>query len=134
IFVASAYPQVSLGSSEPRAPQSETEKIKRALSAGPSSITNDATVAEIDSDGTMNILRQGTNDFTCMPDDPTGIGMPAMCADKVAMQWNSDFEHHKPQPSTAVPASNTCWLGRHSVVTPTRLIRRAHLSPLDHTG
>lgn len=83
--------------------ESATEKIKRALSAGPPSITNDATVAEIDSDGSMRILRQGTNDFTCMPGDPTGIGMPAMCADKVAMQWNSDFEHHKPRPSTTVP-------------------------------
>jgi hypothetical protein len=83
--------------------ESETEKIKRALSAGPSSITNDATVTEIDSEGTMKVLRQGTNDFTCMPGDPTGVGMPAMCADKVAMQWNSDFEHHKAKPSTSVP-------------------------------
>jgi hypothetical protein len=83
--------------------ESATEKIKRALSAGPPSITNDATVAEIDSEGGMKILRQGTNDFTCMPGDPTGIGMPAMCADKVAMQWNSDFEHHKAKPSTTVP-------------------------------
>src|SRR5258708_25119543 len=83
--------------------ESATEKIKRALSAGPPSITNDATVAEIDSEGGMKILRQGTNDFTCMPGNPTGIGTPAMCADKVAMQWNSDFEHHKAKPSTTVP-------------------------------
>src|SRR5262249_26523495 len=83
--------------------ESTGEKIKRALSAGPPSITHDATVAEIDSDGTMKILRQGTNEFTCMPGDPAGIGMPAMCADKVAMQWNSDFEHHKTKPSTTDP-------------------------------
>jgi len=83
--------------------ESTTEKIKRTLSAGPSSITNDASVAEIDSDGRMKILRQGTNDFTCMPGDPTGVGTPAMCADKVAMQWNSDFEHHEARPSTTVP-------------------------------
>jgi hypothetical protein len=94
------FPSVAQ-SSKPQ--ESETEKIRRALSAGPSSITNDATVAETDSQGTMKILRQGTNDFTCMPGDPTGIGMPAMCADKVAMQWNSDFEHHKAAPSTRVP-------------------------------
>jgi hypothetical protein len=83
--------------------ESTGEKIKRALSAGPPSITHDATVAEIDSDGTMKILRQGTNEFTCMPGDSAGIGMPAMCADKVAMQWNSDFEHHKTKPSTTAP-------------------------------
>jgi len=83
--------------------ESQSEKIKRALSAGPASITDGATVAEIDSDGGMRILRQGTNDFTCMPGDPDGIGRPAMCADKVAMQWNSDFEQHKATPSTTVP-------------------------------
>jgi len=83
--------------------ESTAEKIKRALSAGPPGVTNDATVAEIDSDGSMKILRQGTNDFTCMPGDPSGIGMPAMCADKVAMQWNNDFEHHKAKPSTTAP-------------------------------
>lgn len=83
--------------------ESATEKINRALSAGPPSITGDATVAEIDADGGMTILRQGTNDFTCMPGDPTGIGMPAMCADKVAMQWNSDFENHKTKPTTTTP-------------------------------
>jgi hypothetical protein len=83
--------------------ESAAAKIRRALSAGPASITQDATVAEMDSDGRMKILRQGTNDFTCMPGDPTGIGMPAMCADKVAMQWDSDFEHHKAKPSTTVP-------------------------------
>jgi hypothetical protein len=85
-------------------PEAAAEKINRALSAGPPSITGDATVAEIGADGRMTVLRQGTNDFTCMPGDPSGVGMPAMCADKVAMQWNSDFEHHKAKPSTTVPS------------------------------
>jgi hypothetical protein len=83
--------------------ESATEKIRRALAAGPASITNNATVAEIDAEGGMTVLRQGTNDFTCMPGDPSGVGKPAMCADKVAMQWNSDFEQHKARPSTTVP-------------------------------
>jgi hypothetical protein len=86
-----------------RSQESTSEKIKRALSAGPASIANEATVAEIDDDGKMKILREGTNDFTCMPGDASGIGMPAMCADKVAMQWNNDFAQHKDRPSTTVP-------------------------------
>ena len=79
------------------------DKISRALSAGPDNITKDATVAEPDGHGGLNILRQGTNDFTCMPGESSGIGMPAMCADKVAMQWNRDFDEHKPKPTTTVP-------------------------------
>jgi hypothetical protein len=83
--------------------ESDSLKIQRALSAGPPDIAKHATVAEEDARGHMRILRQGTNDFTCMPGDPSGVGKPSMCANKVAMQWNSDFEHHKPKPSTTVP-------------------------------
>ena len=78
-------------------------KIARALSAGPANITEHATVAEPDGSGGLRILRQGTNAFTCMPGDATGIGMPPVCADRVAMQWNKDFEEHKPKPTTTVP-------------------------------
>jgi hypothetical protein len=83
--------------------ESAAEKVRRALAAGPASITNNATVAEINPEGGTTVLRRGTNDFTCMPGDPNDIGKPAMCADKVAMQWNSDFEQHKARPSTTVP-------------------------------
>src|SRR5262245_46575045 len=83
--------------------ESDQVKIARALSAGPENITRQATVAEPDSQGGMRTLRPGTNDFTCMPGDPKGIGMPPMCADKVAMQWNSDFDHHLPKPTTTLP-------------------------------
>lgn len=78
-------------------------EIARAISAGPASIIEHATVAEPDGHGGLRVLRPGTNDFTCMPGDASGIGMPPMCADKVAMQWNRDFEEHKPKPTTTVP-------------------------------
>jgi hypothetical protein len=78
-------------------------KITRALSAGPTSVTAQATIAEPDGHGALRILRPGTNDFTCMPGDASGIGMPPLCADKVAMQWNKDFEERKPKPTTTVP-------------------------------
>jgi hypothetical protein len=84
-------------------PEPAQEKIDRALSAGPPGIATNATVAEPDPEGGLKILRQGTNDFTCMPGDPSGVGMPALCADHVAMQWNSDFEQHKPRPATTAP-------------------------------
>jgi hypothetical protein len=82
---------------------STKQKIALALSAGPSNIIKDATVAEPDGHGGMTVLRQGTNGFTCMPGDPSGVGMPAMGMDKVAVQWNKDFDEHKPKPTTTVP-------------------------------
>ncbi len=83
--------------------QQVKEKIARALSAGPDNIAKDATVAEPDGHGGLTILRQGANDFTCLPGNDNGIGMPAMCEDRVAMQWNKDFDEHKPKPTTTVP-------------------------------
>jgi hypothetical protein len=77
-------------------------KIANALSAGPASITDHATVAESDGHGGWKVLRHGTNDFTCMPGDPN-TSHPPMCADKVAMQWNKDFEEHTARPTNTVP-------------------------------
>jgi hypothetical protein len=82
---------------------STKQKIDLALSAGPSNVADGATVVEPDGHGNMKVLRQGTNGFTCMPGDPSGIGMPPMCMDKVAVQWNKDFDEHKPKPTTTVP-------------------------------
>lgn len=82
---------------------STQQKIALALSAGPSNVSKDATVVEPDGHGGTRVLRQGSNGFTCMPGDPSGVGMPPMCMDKVAVQWNKDFEEHKPKPTTTVP-------------------------------
>jgi len=93
----------SFQDSVPSRQESTQTKVDRALSAAPPDIAAAATVAEIDDQGKMKILRPGTNGFTCMPGDRSGIGMPAMCADQVAMQWESDFRQHKPKPTTTVP-------------------------------
>jgi hypothetical protein len=99
---------ITLVSMPARIPAQQTsmttaDKIALALSAGPSNITKNATVADVGPGGKMTILRAGTNDFTCFPGDPSGVGMPAMCEDKVAMQWNKDRAEHRPGPTTKVP-------------------------------
>jgi hypothetical protein len=102
ITSVSGWPQ---SANAPSADPNETtaSKIARALSAGPPNVTKDATVAEMDERGNMKILRQGTNDFTCLPGNPRVTGQPALCEDKVAMQWNRDFTEHKPKPTNTVP-------------------------------
>jgi hypothetical protein len=108
-FLASASLVFLLANGSPSSAQgaksseSDIERINRALSAGPASITANATVVDIDPEGGVRVLRPGTNDFTCMPGDPNAVGKPATCANQVAMQWNKDFEQHKARPSTTVP-------------------------------
>ncbi len=49
--------------------------IKSAMSAGPSSISADATIL----DWEMNVVREGTNDWTCLPDRPDTEGTDPWC-------------------------------------------------------
>ena len=83
--------------------ESTQTKIARALSAGPPDVAKAATVAEMDSQGKMTILRAGTNGFTCMPGNLKVIGQPPMCVDAASMQWYADAKAHKPRPTNTVP-------------------------------
>ncbi|WP_186074839.1 hypothetical protein [Burkholderia gladioli] len=79
-------------------------KIARAMQAGPSQITRDATVAEMDMHGNMSrILRQGSNGWVCTPGNENRIGDPPMCVDRVGMQWFKDIHDRKPRPSITTP-------------------------------
>jgi hypothetical protein len=84
-------------------PESTQAKIDRALSAGPPSITADATVADMDAQGKMTILRKGSNGYTCIPGHPGVVGDVAMCADEQAMIWAGDLLSHKPRPTNTKP-------------------------------
>jgi hypothetical protein len=92
-----------LQSSASNSDDSTQTKIALALSAGPPDVAKAATVAEMDSQGKMTILRAGTNGFTCMPGNPKVIGQPPMCVDAASMQWAADFAAHKPKPTNTVP-------------------------------
>jgi hypothetical protein len=50
-------------------------ELARAENAAPSSLSKNATIM----DGNGKVLRQGTNGWTCMPDNPTTPGKDPMC-------------------------------------------------------
>lgn len=79
------------------------EKICRAILAGPSVITRNATVAEMDKKGEMTILRAGTNDWVCVPGDQNIIGKVDMCIDPMGMVWLKDLVARKPKPTNPTP-------------------------------
>jgi hypothetical protein len=69
-------------------PSKNDEKlIKNAMSAAPKAVAKDATVVAMDEKGEMRVLRKGTNNFTCMPDNPASPGNDPMCLDKNGMEW-----------------------------------------------
>jgi hypothetical protein len=86
-----------------RAEAIKQEKIRRAMLAGPSCITRDATVAEMDREGTLSVLRAGTNDWVCVSGDQNIIGWPDMCLDPMGMVWMKDLLARKPKPTNTSP-------------------------------
>ena len=71
---------------------SDEWKIANALSAGPTTITEQATVVDWPAnprDGMSHgrVLRQGNNGWTCMPDVPGRPQHNPMCVDETMMQW-----------------------------------------------
>ena len=66
---------------------SDKKMIASAMSAAPAKVAKDATIVAMEAGGKMRTLRQGTNGFTCMPDNPATPGPDPMCMDKNAMEW-----------------------------------------------
>jgi hypothetical protein len=78
-------------------------KIRRALLSGPDSITREATVAEMDAQGKLTVLRPGTNQWVCVPGNENIIGQADMCVDPMGMRWLLDIMAKKPKPSNTEP-------------------------------
>ena len=65
----------------------DAELIKSAESASPAAVGAGATIYAPQADGSMKTLREGTNGFWCMPDNPASPGPDPMCGDANAMEW-----------------------------------------------
>jgi hypothetical protein len=95
-------------------------KISRAMMSGPSQITRDATVADMDAQGNLVVLRQGTNQWVCFPGDENEIGNVPMCADPMGLQWMQDIMAGKPAPTNTAPGIiyMLCGATQHSNTDP----------------
>jgi hypothetical protein len=67
----------------------DQQLIASALAAAPAAVAKGAKVVAMDANGTMRTLREGSNGFACMPDEPSTPGPDPMCLDKASM----DFVH-----------------------------------------
>jgi hypothetical protein len=101
------------------------EKIRRALLSGPESVTREATVAELDGQGKMTVLRPGTNRWVCVPGNENIIGAADMCADPMGMRWMLDAMERKPKPSNTEPGLIYMLNGA---------VQRSYTDPFDRTS
>jgi hypothetical protein len=87
LTVATAFTQ-----SPDRLPVTDAEKIADALRGGPAFITKDATVLDWPSahGGEYPVLRQGSNEWTCLPAIPGYPHDEPGCFDPIFLRWMED--------------------------------------------
>jgi hypothetical protein len=81
---------------------SDKQLIASAMKAAPAKVAKGATIVTMEADGKMRTLRQGTNGFTCMPDNPATPGPDPMCMDKNSLEWAMAWVEHKTPPAGKV--------------------------------
>ena len=86
IFVAAFSLTMNVQAAEKKSP-TDKQLITSAMSAAPAKVAKEATVVAMEADGKMRTLREGKNNFTCMPDNPATPGPDPMCMDPNAMEW-----------------------------------------------
>ncbi len=79
-----------------------TDPVESAMAAAPAAIAKDAKIISMNPDGTMRVLRDGANGWTCMPNNPATPGTDPMCMDANAMKWAEAWIGHKPPPADNV--------------------------------
>lgn len=80
----------------------DAELIASASKAAPPAISKHATIVTMGADGSMRTVRKGTNNWTCMPDNPETPGPDPMCWDANATEWLHAYLGHQPPPSGKV--------------------------------
>ena len=91
---------VAIGSMQAAAKTpSDAPMIASAMHAAPARGAKDATIVAMSTDGKRRTLRQGSNAFTCMPDNPTTPGPDPMCMDANALAWVNALMAHEHPPA-----------------------------------
>lgn len=78
------------------------DPIASAMAAAPKAIAADAAIVAPNPDGTMKVLRDGKNGWTCMADNPQTPGTDPMCMDANALKWAEAWMGHKDPPANNV--------------------------------
>ncbi len=77
-------------------------KIDNAMSAAPSSISATAAILDftMDDAGAFTVLREGSNGWSCFPDDPSTPSNDPMCLDQQWLNWLSALVAGEDPPTT----------------------------------
>lgn len=83
------------GKASAASPGADQALMRSAMSAAPMKVGEGATLVVMDANGTPRTLREGSNGFTCMPDNPATPGPDPMCMDAAALEWAHAWIGHE---------------------------------------
>lgn len=89
---------------------SHAQVVEAASAGGPAAISQNATIAWIDSAGAVHQMRAGTNGFTCVVVVPDPFDGP-ICGDQAAAGWLLAMLRHEPRPP-AMTAPGIAYMAR----------------------
>lgn len=95
MLAASFSLTMTVQAAEVKKPLTDKQLIDSAMSAAPAKVAKSATIVAMEADGEMRTIREGKNNFTCMPDNPATPGPDPMCMDKNALEWVQAWVAHK---------------------------------------
>ena len=99
-------------------PSSDAEKIANAMTAAPAAVSRDASVVEMNEDGSMKVLRKGSGEWTCVPDDPNTLGNDPSAW--TLTQWNGCMPVRPKQRRPIRSGLSTCFKEGGILATQTR--------------
>ena len=101
LAAALSAPLIVALSAMPALAQTDEDLIAEAMSAAPRTVAENATIMAFNPDGSMRKLRDGSNNFVCMSDDPSP-GHNPMCLDQNAMAWAEAWINKTEPPANKV--------------------------------
>jgi hypothetical protein len=84
------------------ADMTDAELLANAISAAPAAVGKNATVVTFDAEMKMRTLQEGTNGFTCIPDNPASPTNDPICVDPGGMAWLTAYNEKKEVPAGMV--------------------------------
>jgi len=102
VITASFLLTMNVYATDAKASTPDKKIIRSAMSAAPAKVAKGAAIMAMEADGKMRTLREGTNGFTCMADNPSTPGPDPMCMDKNAMEWVHAWIAHTAPPAGKV--------------------------------
>lgn len=83
--------------------KAKAERVALARSGAPAAVGKNARVMDLGPDGKLVELAPGTNDFTCVPDDPSTPMADPICSDPAAWEFVTAMLSGAPKPGNSVP-------------------------------